>query len=62
MWGQNAYVSQAIYARKQTSACCQVMRAWLVVTGVRELTVMGDVDAPEAVMWSFMQLQAEGFV
>ena len=46
-WGQNACSSQAIYAKGQASACCQVIRAWLSVTGVDELTVTCEVDALE---------------
>jgi len=46
-WGQNACVSRTIYVRIQTSACRQVIWTWLIVTGVRELTVTGDVDALE---------------
>jgi len=38
-WGQNACVLRTIYVRIQTSACCQVIRTWLSVTGVDELTV-----------------------
>ena len=41
--GQNACVSRAIYARMQTSACCQVIQTWLSITGVDELTVTREV-------------------
>jgi len=55
-WGQNACVSRVIYVRIQTSACCQVIRTWLSVTGVDELTVTREDDALRA------ELQADGVV